>query len=48
MYGGVLSLLAKCSRSEKIKFVKFHIFGKKKTGKYEGLKNLCENNVENL
>ena len=30
IYGGVLSLFVKFSRSKKIKFVKFHIFGKKK------------------
>ena len=29
MYGSVLSLSVKFSRSKKIKFVKFHVYGKK-------------------
>ena len=44
MYGGVLSLFVKFSRSEKIKFVKFHTLGKKKkkTGKYGGSKKCAK------
>ena len=42
MYGSVLSLFVKFSGSEKKKFVKFHIFGKKKTGKYAKIEKLLE------
>ena len=35
MCRGVLSLFLKLSRSKKIKFVKFHIFGGKKQKKLE-------------
>ena len=47
MYGGVLSLFVKFSRSKEIKFVKFHTFGKK-TSKIWKIEKLREKNVEKL
>ena len=46
IYGGVLSLFVIFYRSKNIKFVKFHIFGKSKPGKYGKLKNCAKQNVE--
>ena len=42
IYGGVLSLFVKFSRSKNIKFVTIPIFGKKTPGKYGRLKNCAK------
>ena len=47
IYGGVLSLFEKFSISKKVKFVRFHTLGKKKTGKFGRLKN-CEKKMSKI
>ena len=42
IYGGVLSLYVEIFSSNKNKFVKFHVFGKKKTGRSGRLKNCAK------